>query len=252
VVGAAAMATVTQTTFRSTAGSITAVSVVAGGTLTVSASQLVRADGHTDPFPCDGTLPRCAGAHAGPVEVGGPTAVTMAAPLVCDAASGRCLADLCVANHVSCGASVNTCVPTTGTCRCAALWSGARCDIGHCPAGATQASPSDRYCSDLVGECVGPGGVSVNAKYRIAFVDGYPSRVRAACRAICDAASTCVGYAYNDGARDDDDYGTCRVYGPGLDTDLARGWSALTYPTTTIAGASSNLDIVCAAVAGRN
>eukprot|EP01047_Picozoa_sp_COSAG01_P048959 COSAG01_NODE_4807_length_4725_cov_2.316915_2_plen_922_part_00 len=40
-VGAAAMATVTQTTFRSTAGSVTAVSVAAGGNLTVGSSQLV-------------------------------------------------------------------------------------------------------------------------------------------------------------------------------------------------------------------
>eukprot|EP01047_Picozoa_sp_COSAG01_P004383 COSAG01_NODE_144_length_24108_cov_11.490441_32_plen_430_part_00 len=241
VVGAAAMATVTQTTFRSTAGSITAVSVVAGGNLTVSASQLVRADGHTDPFPCDGTLPRCAGAHAGSVEVGGPTAVTMAAPLVCDAASGRCLADLCVADHVSCGASVNTCVPTTGTCRCAALWSGARCDIGHCPAGATQASPSDRYCSDLVGTCAGPGRSSdlVNAKYKRGVS-------RPACQAGCDANPACVGYSY---AADD---GHCRVLGPGLDTDLGGGWGAYTHPATTIGGTVGWSGYVCAAVAGRN
>jgi hypothetical protein len=258
VVGAAAMATVTQTTFRSTAGSITAVSVVAGGNLTVSASRLVRADGHTDPFPCDGTLPHCAGAHAGSVEVGGPTAVTMAAPLVCDAASGRCLADLCVADPGRCGASVNTCVSPAGTCRCAALWSGARCDSWSgrgCPAGATKASPSDRYCSDLVGACHGPGGSGdgVNGKEK------HPVS-RPACQASCDAAPTCSGYSYCA-----DCGGVCWVHGPGLDTDLAGGWTAHTYwyasthPATTIGGASGRIvgvvgfwGYVCAAVAGRN
>jgi hypothetical protein len=93
-VGAAAMATVTQTTFRSTAGNITAVSVAAGGNLTVGSSQLVRADGHSDPFPCDGTLPHCTGAHTGLVRVNGPAAVTMASPLVCDVTTGTCLCDI--------------------------------------------------------------------------------------------------------------------------------------------------------------
>jgi hypothetical protein len=42
------------------------------------------------------------------------------------------------------------------------------------------------------------------------------------------------------------------VYGPGLDTDLAGGWSADPRPTTTIGGASGDSDWVCAAVAGRH
>eukprot|EP01049_Picozoa_sp_SAG25_P000322 SAG25_NODE_10_length_28450_cov_12.738775_2_plen_1259_part_00 len=111
-VGAAAMATVTQTTFRSTAANITAVSVAAGGNLTVGSSQLVRADGHSDPFPCDGTLPRCAGPHAGPVKVDGPAAITLASLLVCDTTTGTCLSDLCFV--VDCGTT--QCVSPNGYC----------------------------------------------------------------------------------------------------------------------------------------
>eukprot|EP01050_Picozoa_sp_SAG11_P000431 SAG11_NODE_13_length_26388_cov_67.360341_3_plen_176_part_00 len=86
------VATVTQTVFRSTAGDITAVSVAEDGSLTVGGSQLVGADGSVDPFPCDGTLPTCVGEHDGPVVVQGPSAVNMAAPLVCNTESGmRCL-----------------------------------------------------------------------------------------------------------------------------------------------------------------
>ena len=81
-------ATVTSAVFRGTAGDITAVSVAAGGSLTVDSSQLVGADGSADPFPCDGTLPDCAGQHAGSVTVAGPSAINTAAPLVCDAVTG--------------------------------------------------------------------------------------------------------------------------------------------------------------------
>eukprot|EP01051_Picozoa_sp_SAG22_P024620 SAG22_NODE_6906_length_796_cov_1.639885_1_plen_242_part_01 len=85
-------ATVTATTFRSSDGDITAVSVAEGGSFTVGESQLVGADGSADPFPCDGTLPDCAGEHTGSVVVEGPSAVNMAAPLVCDVETGECLA----------------------------------------------------------------------------------------------------------------------------------------------------------------
>jgi hypothetical protein len=101
-VGAAAMATVTQTTFRSTAGNITAVSVAAGGNVTVGSSQLVCTDGHTDPFPCDGTLPRCVGAHVGSVTVDGPAAITMASPLVCDVTTGKCLSNVSPSYSLPC------------------------------------------------------------------------------------------------------------------------------------------------------
>jgi hypothetical protein len=107
--------------------------------------------------------------------------------------------------------------------------------------GAT-ARVGDRYCSDLVGVCVGPGGdyMYVNAKYKTDVAS------RADCQAGCDAAPACVGYAYR--ASD----GGCVVFGPGLDTDLAGGWDALPTPTTTIGGASGSSDYVCAAVAGRH
>jgi hypothetical protein len=250
-VAAGGSLTVTQTTFTGT-GSSTAILVAAGGNLTVSASQLVDSTGHhTQPFPCDGTLAHgCAGAHVGAVMVRGAMVITTAAPLVCEAASGRCVADQCVADAGWCGASVNTCV-SPGTCRCAAGWQGARCgtcapghsgptcQLGGCPPGATA---SGTYCSDLAGYCQGPGGSSdyVNGKGK-PYVASRP-----ACRAFCDAAPACVGYSYR--ASD----GDCNVYGPGLDTDLARGWYALTHPATTIGGASGNSVWVCAAVAGRN
>eukprot|EP01047_Picozoa_sp_COSAG01_P035677 COSAG01_NODE_2752_length_7143_cov_35.819989_2_plen_58_part_00 len=44
----------------------------------------------------------------------------------------------------------------------------------------------------------------------------------------------------------------CFVHGPGLDRDLAGGWNAFTFATTTIGGATGQSGIVCAAVAGRN
>eukprot|EP01046_Picozoa_sp_COSAG06_P106278 COSAG06_NODE_52547_length_305_cov_0.601942_1_plen_81_part_01 len=49
--------------------------------MTVGESQLIKADGSADPFPCDGTLPDCAGEHDGSVVVEGPSAINMAAPL---------------------------------------------------------------------------------------------------------------------------------------------------------------------------
>eukprot|EP01047_Picozoa_sp_COSAG01_P014690 COSAG01_NODE_720_length_14070_cov_9.960633_17_plen_43_part_00 len=42
------------------------------------------------------------------------------------------------------------------------------------------------------------------------------------------------------------------MFGPGLDTDLAGGWTADTNPATTIDGATGELGYVCAAVARRN
>ena len=88
--------TLTGVVFRSLAGDITAVSVSAGGNLTVGDSQLIAADGSSDPFPCNGTLPECAGAHDGLALVNGPAAITLASPLVCDAGTGECAADLCL------------------------------------------------------------------------------------------------------------------------------------------------------------
>jgi hypothetical protein len=178
--------------------------VATGGSLTVSASQLVDSSGHhTMPFPCDGTLAHgCAGAHAGAVTMHGPMVITAANPLVCDAASGQC--------------------------------------VIACPAHATLA-PGGRYCSDLVGFCVGLGGSSdyVNAKEKTGMS-------RPACQASCDAAPACTGYTYSASN------GFCGVHGPGLDTDLGGGWEALTSPATTIGGADGRSDYVCAAVAGRN
>jgi hypothetical protein len=111
----------------------------------------------------------------------------------------------------------------------------------RCPAGAT-AAPGARYCSDLVGQCVGPGGSVdyVNGKYK----NGVASRPD--CQASCDANPACVGYAYYASGR------FCRVFGPGLDTDLGGGWTADPDPATTIGGASGLSGLVCAAVAGRN
>jgi hypothetical protein len=109
-------ATVTATTFRSTAGDITAVSVAEGARMTVGGSRLVKVAGSADPFPCTGVLPDCAGEHAGSVVVEGPSAINMAAPLVCDAETGECVSDLCFV--VDCGEH-GTCVSPLGTCMCA-------------------------------------------------------------------------------------------------------------------------------------
>eukprot|EP01051_Picozoa_sp_SAG22_P002430 SAG22_NODE_107_length_19899_cov_24.034141_7_plen_1894_part_00 len=123
------MGTVTQTVFRSTAGDITAVSVAEGGNMTVGESQLVDADGSVDPFPCDGTLPDCVGEHDGSVVVEGPSAINMAAPLVCDVETSECLSDLCFV--VDCGVG-GTCVSPHGTCTCSNGYSGDRCEIHKC------------------------------------------------------------------------------------------------------------------------
>eukprot|EP01052_Picozoa_sp_SAG31_P009570 SAG31_NODE_505_length_14757_cov_20.172943_15_plen_1119_part_00 len=125
-------ATVTSTTIRSNDGDIIAVSVAEGGSLMVGGSQLVGADGTADPFPCDGTLPDCAGEHDGSVVVEGPSAVNMAAPLVCDMETGDCLSDLCFV--VDCGVG-GTCVSPHGTCTCSNGYSGDRCEVHTCCGG---------------------------------------------------------------------------------------------------------------------
>jgi hypothetical protein len=101
-VEAGGAATVTESVFRSTAGDITAVSVTEGGSLTVGESQLVEANGSANPLPCIGTLLDCAGVHDGSVVVEGPSAVTLASPLVCDVETGDCLADVCLARGDVC------------------------------------------------------------------------------------------------------------------------------------------------------
>jgi hypothetical protein len=50
----------------------------------------VGVDGSADPLPCTGVPPDCDGEH-GSVVVEGPSAINMAAPLVCDVETGDCL-----------------------------------------------------------------------------------------------------------------------------------------------------------------
>eukprot|EP01046_Picozoa_sp_COSAG06_P002765 COSAG06_NODE_101_length_24097_cov_15.305150_4_plen_1590_part_00 len=115
---------VSDAIFRSSTGDITAALVSEEGILTVGASQLVSADGSSDPFPCDGTLPDCVREHGGLVEVAGPAAITLASPLVCDVVTGECLADACLARGAVCAEegphmlwdSGSTC--TDGVCLC--------------------------------------------------------------------------------------------------------------------------------------
>jgi hypothetical protein len=130
-VEAGGAATVTAAVFRSTAGEITAVAVAEDGSLTVGDSQLVGDDGGADPFPCVGTLPDCAGEHDGSVVVEGPSVITMAVPLVCDAGTGECLSDLCLTGIVDCGEH-GTCVSPLGTCECSKGYSGGRCGTHTC------------------------------------------------------------------------------------------------------------------------
>lgn len=130
-VQAGGSATVRASEFQSTAGDdITAVSVDADGTITVGESQLVHADGRADPLPCNGTLPTCMGVHAAPVEVAGPAVITLASPLVCDALTGECIADLCAL--VDCGAH-GTCVSPLGSCTCRDRYAGERCEVVPLP-----------------------------------------------------------------------------------------------------------------------
>jgi hypothetical protein len=149
-------------------------------------------------------------------------------------ASGITTVAACVATKVDAdGVAPNGCEA------CSSGYSGPTCQLGGCPAGATAGG---KYCSDLVGQCWGPGGSGdvVNAKYK------YSVASRADCQAGCDAAPACVGYAYQAS------YAACVVHGPGLDTDLGGGWTAFTAPATTIASADGTSGILCAAVAGRN
>ena len=105
-----------------------------GGQFTVQGSMLLRADGTSDPFPCDGTLPDCAGEHAGSVVVDGPAVITLASPLVCDAATGECLSDLCLANGLAC---VNGACALHGSPTCVCIggpagngrWTGPTCEV---------------------------------------------------------------------------------------------------------------------------
>eukprot|EP01050_Picozoa_sp_SAG11_P013572 SAG11_NODE_1595_length_4611_cov_7.390957_2_plen_152_part_00 len=92
-------------------------------------SQLIKADGSTDPFSCDGTLPDCVGEHDGSVVLEGPSAINMAAPLVCDVETRECLSDLCFL--VDCGAE-GTCVSPHGTCTCSNGYTGDRCETHTC------------------------------------------------------------------------------------------------------------------------
>ena len=110
----------------------------------------------------------------------------------------------------------------------------------RCPAGATAARGA-RYCSDVAGTCVGPGGkVPINHKFKYGLT-------RAECKAGCDSNKHCVGYNYRASDR------WCAVYGPGLDTDLEGGWGAVTRnDVTTIGRGSAGYGGVCVAVAGRN
>jgi hypothetical protein len=122
--------------------------------------------------------------------------------------------------------------------------------VVHCPAGSTPLAGST-YCSDLVGECRGPGesrecrgpGVGhdpVNCRFK-SYVG-----TRADCQAECNAAPACVGYNYRASNED------CHLFGPGLDRDLGGGWSADTHTTTTIGAVNSDSRFVCVVVAGRN
>ena len=132
-------ATATGTSFQSTNDTLPTaspwtvqvlVSVEDGGSLAVTDSQLVAADGSTDPLPCDGAAATCAAPHAGTVELAGPAKMRKGVPLVCDAAS-QCVGDLCAV--VDCGAG-GTCVSPIGTCTCdtANFYSGDRCETHTC------------------------------------------------------------------------------------------------------------------------
>eukprot|EP01051_Picozoa_sp_SAG22_P001636 SAG22_NODE_66_length_22936_cov_626.714279_21_plen_256_part_00 len=101
-------------------------------------------------------LPDCVGEHDGSVVVEGPSAVTLASPLVCDVETGECLADVCLARGDICaedGPVVNSmrachagstcidaecvCSPSAGGIASAAQWAAASdgADLAVCLAG---------------------------------------------------------------------------------------------------------------------
>eukprot|EP01052_Picozoa_sp_SAG31_P025290 SAG31_NODE_2209_length_6183_cov_6.782544_3_plen_923_part_00 len=145
--------TVTHTVFRSTLQSnFTVVSVAEGGSMTVGGSQLVRVDGSTDPFPCDGPLPKC-GEHDESVVVDGPLAINMLyGPLVCDVETGECQSmyrDLCLVGPVDCGIG-GTCASPYGTCTCNKGYSGDHCETHLCC--------SNCWSYGCSGDCLGHSG----------------------------------------------------------------------------------------------
>eukprot|EP01052_Picozoa_sp_SAG31_P015756 SAG31_NODE_1021_length_10327_cov_17.940653_2_plen_610_part_00 len=134
------------TTRRPSDADVYVMTIDAGGSLTVSSSQLIHADGSADPFPCDGTLPDCANEHGGPVSVIGPSVLGMVAPLVCDVETGECQSDLClvVGLVTDCGVG-GTCI-SPGTCTCNKGYSGDRCETHTCCGYPQPLCPCPRGC----------------------------------------------------------------------------------------------------------
>ena len=91
---------------------------------------MIKGDGREEPFPCDGTLPHCAREHDGSVVVQGPSAINMAAPLVCDMETRECLSDLCALVD-QCNEH-GTCVSSVGIFTCSRGYSGDRCETHTC------------------------------------------------------------------------------------------------------------------------
>ena len=87
---------VNNTVFRSLGRSISMVSVAAAGSFSVESSELVSADGLSNPFPCDGQIPSCTSLHRGAVSVSSLMTITTASPLVCSLETGQCSSSVCV------------------------------------------------------------------------------------------------------------------------------------------------------------
>ena len=213
-------AIVTGTVFRSTAGDITVASVAEGGSLTVGGSRLVGADGSADPFPCDGTLPDCAGGHAGSVVVEGMATVTLASPLVCDVETGECLADVCLGRGDVCAdahgdmhtdapglawPAASTCID--GTCICTSgadqdmeavsLWVANGCGyhnydasqcvdpLSICLAGDASAAVGEQKCATGPAPCLASCGEDGCSKtLMIGYVSGGPVVLTIDCGAV--------------------------------------------------------------------
>eukprot|EP01052_Picozoa_sp_SAG31_P008375 SAG31_NODE_422_length_15859_cov_5.161865_3_plen_463_part_00 len=123
--------TLMHTTLTTEVMGSTVLLVEEGGITTVEACQLERAEGTSDPMPCDGALLDCVAPHAGAVELAGVAVVRSDLPLICDAETGECIngSDMCFV--VDCGVG-GTCVSPHGTCTCSIGYSGDRCETHTC------------------------------------------------------------------------------------------------------------------------
>eukprot|EP01051_Picozoa_sp_SAG22_P014442 SAG22_NODE_1754_length_3656_cov_4.574360_2_plen_852_part_00 len=198
-----------------------------GGNVTVQNCQMQRADGTTDPFPCDGARGVCTRSHDGSVEVSGFVEINVAAPLVCNLL-GECVSDMC--EIVDCG-DHGHCASPHGDCGC---------DLERSPGGAEPRTgdPSNPCVSDLctITNC-GEGGTCESPQGTCACSHSYSGdlcQTHACCRGgacYCHCGASCGSCHCNGG-------GSCSCNGSPTD-------QCLDYCDQHIAGWDAECDRTC-------